>query len=671
MRRLLAIAVPAVLLLGAPASAPAKGIMGATVCGADGCREVAKPDHDLLGGGAVDGAAAAARAVRAAERPGRRARATSSASRCCTCRAASVCSPTTATTWMQPLAHAELRAIARQVTPFAASELPASVRLAGAAKAAARRRAAAAGGLRGRRRAARPPRRRATAAAMPGGSRCRARRSCSPRASCARRRRRRDPAGGRWRRRGSAVAAEPLAARRCTTSMVVHRPDEDAALVERARAGEPEAFARIVERHQGAAFRVAWVLCGNAADAEEATQDAFVKAHRALGPLPRGGAAAARGCWRSPPTRRATAAARPGAASTSRCARRASAPGRAAPSSETLALAADRDAGLRAALARLGGADREVLWLRYFAELSEAETAAALGCRHGTVKSRTSRALARLRPSWRTTMADLERRLPALAADAFPPVPDVRAAVAARIAAAGTEAAATGAARPTARGRASWPGGRGLGRGVGRRGTRARRAAARRPRRRVLALALALVLLPTAAVAAVPDARHAVLEWLGLEHVRVERVPPRAAARRRWTAPTSAGASRPSRRPGGRRASPSSSRARSARPTPSTSPTDGVVSLAYDAATGARPRRADRPRAARHRAARGRRAATTSRRRPGPDTRVEPVRRRRRRGVFLSGEPHELLDRAARRHRPRRCRRGSPATRSPSSAAIS
>jgi RNA polymerase sigma-70 factor (ECF subfamily) len=38
-----------------------------------------------------------------------------------------------------------------------------------------------------------------------------------------------------------------------------------------------------------------------------------------------------------------------------------------------------------------------VLTCRYLLELSEEETAAALGCRRGTVKSRTSRALARLR----------------------------------------------------------------------------------------------------------------------------------------------------------------------------------------------------------------------------------------------------------------------------------
>jgi len=191
------------------------------------------------------------------------------------------------------------------------------------------------------------------------------------------------------------LAVEPLVTRRCTTSMV-HRPDEDTALVERAKAGEPAAFAQIVERHQAAAFRVAWVLCGNAADAEEATQDAFVKAHRALGRFRSGS-----------PLRPWLLAI---AANEARNRRRAA--GRrehlalrvagetaavAAASTEALALTADRDAGLRSAIGRLGGADREVLWLRYFAELSEAETAAALDCRLGTVKSRTSRALARLR----------------------------------------------------------------------------------------------------------------------------------------------------------------------------------------------------------------------------------------------------------------------------------
>ena len=41
--------------------------------------------------------------------------------------------------------------------------------------------------------------------------------------------------------------------------------------------------------------------------------------------------------------------------------------------------------------------DRQAIACRYFLDLSEEETAAALGCPRGTVKSRLSRALDRLR----------------------------------------------------------------------------------------------------------------------------------------------------------------------------------------------------------------------------------------------------------------------------------
>ncbi|MBA2642737.1 MAG: sigma-70 family RNA polymerase sigma factor, partial [Actinobacteria bacterium] len=49
------------------------------------------------------------------------------------------------------------------------------------------------------------------------------------------------------------------------------------------------------------------------------------------------------------------------------------------------------------AVGRLEERDQDVLTCRYFLELSEDETAATLGVRKGTVKSRTARALARLR----------------------------------------------------------------------------------------------------------------------------------------------------------------------------------------------------------------------------------------------------------------------------------
>jgi RNA polymerase sigma factor (sigma-70 family) len=55
-----------------------------------------------------------------------------------------------------------------------------------------------------------------------------------------------------------------------------------------------------------------------------------------------------------------------------------------------------RDALVRA-LAELPPRQRAVLVLRYWEELTEAETAAMLGCSEGTVKAAASRGLRRLR----------------------------------------------------------------------------------------------------------------------------------------------------------------------------------------------------------------------------------------------------------------------------------
>ena len=62
-------------------------------------------------------------------------------------------------------------------------------------------------------------------------------------------------------------------------------------------------------------------------------------------------------------------------------------------------------ASLLAALARLTPRQRAVVVLRYYADLSVQETARALGCSIGTVKSTTSDALSRLR----MTTTDLRR----------------------------------------------------------------------------------------------------------------------------------------------------------------------------------------------------------------------------------------------------------------------
>ena len=57
---------------------------------------------------------------------------------------------------------------------------------------------------------------------------------------------------------------------------------EDAPDVERARAGDEDAYRRLVERHSRAVFRLAFRMLGNEHDAEDAVQEAFWKAHRAL-----------------------------------------------------------------------------------------------------------------------------------------------------------------------------------------------------------------------------------------------------------------------------------------------------------------------------------------------------------------------------------------------------
>jgi RNA polymerase sigma-70 factor (ECF subfamily) len=157
-----------------------------------------------------------------------------------------------------------------------------------------------------------------------------------------------------------------------------------------------ESYDQLVREHQGIAFRTAYVITGSAADAEEVVQDAFVKAYRARGRFRSGSpfrpwllaivANEARN------RRRATG--RRARLSLQLAEERPS--GGAAPSPEVALLAREERAELLAAVDRLGEDQRAAIACRYFLGLSEAETAAVLGCRPGTVKSRLSRALARL-----------------------------------------------------------------------------------------------------------------------------------------------------------------------------------------------------------------------------------------------------------------------------------
>jgi RNA polymerase sigma-70 factor (ECF subfamily) len=175
------------------------------------------------------------------------------------------------------------------------------------------------------------------------------------------------------------------------------RPPDDSALAERARRGDERAFEELVRMHQAIAFRTAYLLTGSAGEAEEAAQTAFVKAWNAL-PRFRHGAQFKPWLLRivaNEAHNRRRAARRQAALRLSATA--AHPPGDAAPSPEGAALGRELREELLSAVSRLDERDRDVLTCRYFLELTEDETADVLGVRRGTVKSRTARALARLR----------------------------------------------------------------------------------------------------------------------------------------------------------------------------------------------------------------------------------------------------------------------------------
>ena len=178
------------------------------------------------------------------------------------------------------------------------------------------------------------------------------------------------------------------------------RPLDEPELIGRAKRGDTHAYEELVYAHQGIAFRTAYVIAGNAADSEDAVQEGFVKAWRALGRFREGApfrpwllqivANEARNRRRSA-GRRAHLALRAATEQPS---------GDAAPSPEASLLSAETRDSLLAAVNELPEDQRTVIALRFFVGLSEPEVAEALGVPEGTVKSRSARALERLRESY-------------------------------------------------------------------------------------------------------------------------------------------------------------------------------------------------------------------------------------------------------------------------------
>jgi RNA polymerase sigma-70 factor (ECF subfamily) len=172
---------------------------------------------------------------------------------------------------------------------------------------------------------------------------------------------------------------------------------DDAELVALAQAGDVGAYEDLVRRHAASAVRLAHAVCGSAAEADDAVQEAFVKAFHSLH---RFRAEAPLRPWlmrivaNEAKNRRRSSGRRTRLALVA-ASRRAD----AATLPEDAAVTNAESRAVVAAVAALPERDREVISYRFFAGLSERETAEAMGCPLGTVKSRLARALDRLRRS--------------------------------------------------------------------------------------------------------------------------------------------------------------------------------------------------------------------------------------------------------------------------------
>jgi len=166
-------------------------------------------------------------------------------------------------------------------------------------------------------------------------------------------------------------------------------------LIQRAVQGETAAWEPLMLAYQEPVFRFAYLLLGDPDDAEDVTQETFLRAYhhltrfdatRPLRPWLLSIAANLARNWRRSASRYLSALSRSFRLEP--------------PSGPNVAERSELDQEahqLWQAVRQLSAEDQQVIYLRFFLELSVAEAAQALNVAEGTVKSRLNRALGRLR----------------------------------------------------------------------------------------------------------------------------------------------------------------------------------------------------------------------------------------------------------------------------------
>jgi RNA polymerase sigma-70 factor (ECF subfamily) len=177
---------------------------------------------------------------------------------------------------------------------------------------------------------------------------------------------------------------------------------EDVDLAIQAKQGDIDAYETLMRRHQNVAHRAAYLVTGDTAEAEDAVQEAFVKAYYALESFEDGRAFKP---WLLRIVTNEAHSRRRSVARHARLALRAqeNMTVQTMPSPESRFLASERSDTLIRELNKLPEIDRLMISYRYFLDLTPSEMAETFGKPPGAIRSRLFRALARLREGIETS----------------------------------------------------------------------------------------------------------------------------------------------------------------------------------------------------------------------------------------------------------------------------
>lgn len=169
---------------------------------------------------------------------------------------------------------------------------------------------------------------------------------------------------------------------------------DEAALIQRARDGNAEAWEPLMRAHQDAVFRLCYLLLGDPDDAEDVAQETFL---RAWNHLARFDPARPLRPWLLSIASNLASNRRRSVGRYLSALTRAVRDDPPPPTTEDKSAQRAEAHELWKAVQTLSLPDQRIVYLRYFLDLSVTETAEALRIAEGTVKSRSSRALEKLR----------------------------------------------------------------------------------------------------------------------------------------------------------------------------------------------------------------------------------------------------------------------------------